>query len=181
VSEQPVGRQMQPVTETHPSALSGEDLVAQCRFRRTRRSGPGGQHRNKVETAVVVTHEPSGVTAEANERRSQHENRRVAVFRLRVNLALQVRCPRPLTAPPSPCWQGRCRASRIAVHPDHDDFPLLLAEALDTLLAYATDISAAAQSLRVTPTQLIKLLKQEPRALAQVNRVRQQNGLHALR
>ena len=58
----------------HPAALSPEELLHQCRARRTRRSGPGGQHRNKVETAGVLTHAPTGVQAEANERRSQAEN-----------------------------------------------------------------------------------------------------------
>lgn len=173
---------MHPSTEIHPATLNGADLLAQCQFRRTRRSGPGGQHRNKVETAVVVTHQPTGVAAEANERRSQHQNHRVAVFRLRVNLALQVRRPRLASAQPSRCWQGRRRGGgRIAVNPDHDDFPTLLAEVLDTLAAYETDVSAAAESLRVTPSQLIKFLKLEPRALAQVNRVREQSGLHPLR
>ena len=172
---------MHPIPEVHPAALNGEDLFAQCQFRRTRRGGPGGQHRNKVETAVVLTHRPTGVAAEANERRSQHQNRRVAVFRLRVNLALQVRCPRLASAPPSRCWQGRCRGGRIAVNPDHDDFPTLLAEALDMLAAHEMDVPAAAESLRVTPSQLTKFLKLEPRALAQVNRAREQSGLRPLR
>ena len=72
----------------HPAALSSEQLHARCHETRTRRSGPGGQHRNKVETAIVLLDPETGISAEAAERRSQAENRRVAIFRLRLNLAL---------------------------------------------------------------------------------------------
>jgi hypothetical protein len=77
----------------HPAALSSNALLAQCQETRTKRSGPGGQHRNKTETAVVLTHLPTGITAEACERRSQAENRRVALWRLRLRLALEHRLP----------------------------------------------------------------------------------------
>ena len=52
----------------HPSALESEILLRGCTERRVRRSGPGGQHRNKVETGVVLRHESTGVEAEASER-----------------------------------------------------------------------------------------------------------------
>lgn len=172
---------MKPTREIHPATLPVEDLLTACEFQRTRRSGPGGQHRNKVETAVVVTHKPTGVTAEANERRSQHQNYRIAVFRLRVNLAVHVRCSRSVALPPSEQWQSRCRSGRVAVNPNRDDFPVLLAEALDTLATCEWDVRAAATSLRVTSSQLVKFLKLEPRALAQVNREREQIGLRPLR
>ncbi|MYJ01125.1 MAG: peptide chain release factor-like protein, partial [Chloroflexi bacterium] len=42
-------------------ALPDEELLAQCRFERFRVSGPGGQHRNKTDSAVRLTHEPTGV------------------------------------------------------------------------------------------------------------------------
>jgi protein subunit release factor B len=77
----------------HPAALPLPDLQPLCDITRTRRSGPGGQHRNKVETAVVITHRPTGISAQASERRSQAENLAVAWKRLRVELAFGVREP----------------------------------------------------------------------------------------
>jgi peptide chain release factor len=47
-----------------------------------RASGPGGQHVNKTETAVRITHMSSGIQAIAQEERSQHLNRKLAMSRL---------------------------------------------------------------------------------------------------
>ncbi len=162
----------------HPAALSLEALAAECEVRFTRRSGPGGQNRNKVETAVVLRHRPTGLGAAAAERRTQGENLKAAYFRLRLNLALQVRRP---VAPPSALWRSRCRGGRIVVSPEHDDFPALLAEALGVLEISEQDMKAAAAVLDCTPSQLTKLLKDEPRAMIQVNLARAGVGLGKLR
>jgi hypothetical protein len=171
-------------SDPHPASLDLESLARDCEFRATRRSGPGGQNRNKVETAVILTHRPTGISAEASERRRQGENRRSALFRLRLKLAIEIR--RPLlphggsTYRPSQLWRERCRGGRIVVNPDHDDFPALLAEALDVLMGYSLDVKETSAALGCTSSQLIKFLKLEPRAFALLNDQRRRAGLHAL-
>ncbi len=169
----------------HPAAIDPRALEAQCEFRATRRSGPGGQNRNKVETAVILTHRPTGLRGEASERRTQGENRRAALARLRIELALAIRQPVDLgneTSPfePSALWRSRCRGGRISINPEHDDFPALLAEALDVLTALNDDPRAASVSLGCSTTQLTKLIGLEPRALALINARRRQAGRHPL-
>ncbi|WP_406700246.1 peptide chain release factor-like protein [Singulisphaera sp. Ch08] len=165
----------------HPASLDVAQLASQCETKRTKRSGPGGQNRNKVETTVVLLHRPTGIGAEASERRTQGENLRVAYFRLRVNLALEVRLPFVPGTPPSPLWQSRCRGGRITVNVEHDDFPSILAESLDVLAAQKMDVKAAAESLACTHSQFTKFLKSEPRALGMVNAHRREAGLHPLK
>jgi hypothetical protein len=132
-----------------------------------------------------LTHGPTGLSAQASERRSQAENRAVALKRLRLELALSVRRPigRIAEQPyaPSALWLNRCPEGRIAVNPNHDDFPALLAEALDVLLASDFDPKIAAGALLCSPSQLIKLVKEAPRALDWLNEERRQNGQHSLK
>jgi protein subunit release factor B len=59
-----------------------EQLEREVRLETYRAGGPGGQHRNKTDTAVRIHHPPSGVTVTATERRSQLQNRALAFARL---------------------------------------------------------------------------------------------------
>ena len=67
-------------------SLPMEALEAQCEMAFFIASGPGGQHRNKTESGVRLTHASTGITVTATERRSQHQNRGVALERLRERL-----------------------------------------------------------------------------------------------
>jgi hypothetical protein len=163
----------------HPAQQPIEVLVNACQFRRQRRSGPGGQHRNKVETGVFIEHTPTGVTAAATEKRSQDANRRRALLRLRIRLAVHHRTPAPY--PLSMLWKERCRHGRISVNVEHDDFPAILAEALDVLAWNHFEVAAAAAQLGCTSSQLVKLLRAEPAALAYVNTIRIENGAPPLK
>jgi len=51
-----------------------------------RSRGPGGQRKNKKETAVRIRHIPTGITVIATEFRSQARNRQLALERLRERL-----------------------------------------------------------------------------------------------
>ncbi len=52
------------------------------KFESMRASGPGGQHVNKTESAVRVTHIPTGLCAVSQAERSQHLNKKIALARL---------------------------------------------------------------------------------------------------
>lgn len=163
----------------HPAQFSESDFSQSCKFETTRRGGPGGQNRNKVETAVIAVYIPTGHRAEANEKRTQGENRVVAIFRLRLVLALEFRTK--WSGSPSDCWRERLIAKKLAVSPSHVDFPGLLAEAMDALEYFDKDIPATAEKMLVSTSQLIKLLSKHPPAFAKINAERLAMGWKPLR
>jgi len=57
------------------------------RFKATRGSGPGGQHKNKVHTAIQLTHIPTGIQICASDGKSQSRNKKKAKERLRKKLS----------------------------------------------------------------------------------------------
>jgi hypothetical protein len=168
---------MPEITPAHPACADPETLLSQCRVDRRRGSGPGGQHRNKTDSAIELVHTPTGITAQASERRSQHENQRQALRRLRLKLAIEVR-GRHSRAQPSELWATRRQGRTMPVNAKHRDFPALLAEAMDVVAACRWDVPKAGRCLSLSTSQLIKLLKKHPPAFEHINQQRQQRGLH---
>lgn len=182
----------------HPACLEESLLLSSCVLSQTRRGGPGGQHRNKTSTTIVILHQPSGIEAEASERRSQADNRRVATRRLREELAIRLRT------------DVHARISQVAITDDDEiepiDWPTIvdgireshggaklrmsesnqnrpsvLAILLDDILENQGSTQPVASLWRTSSSQIVKFLKQFPDALQAVNRLRTSNNLSPLR
>ncbi len=154
-------------------------LLAECRVETRRVRGPGGQHRNKVESAVRLTHTPSGLSVTASERRSQHENRRRALWRLREAIALTARCPLPERIE----WPAgvQVRDGRLRVSESNPAYHHVAAVVLDALETHEANPAPAAAALGLTTSSLVRFLHDHPRLWAAVQRMRQRRGLAPLR
>ncbi len=91
-------------------------LLRQCDVETYRASGPGGQHRNKTESAVRMTHRPTGIVRVATEDRSQLRNRERALERIWRALEARRRKPKPrlATAPTVASQKRRLDVKREA-------------------------------------------------------------------
>ena len=88
-------------------------LLADCDVETYRASGPGGQHRNKTESAVRMTHRPTGIVRIATEHRSQLRNRELVLERMWRALEARKRKPKPRVATaPSKAAQKRRLAEK---------------------------------------------------------------------
>ena len=163
-------------------ALSDAELLAQCRFDRFRVSGPGGQHRNRRDTAVRLVHTPSGVSAQASERRSQAQNRQTALARLRRAIALDLRRPVELDAyHPPPALERILPGARQRVGPRHPDFWAGAQHLLDLFEALDASLADSAAAIGCSTNQLARLIGSEAQLLRKANELREQRGLGPIR
>ena len=156
-------------------------LLADCDVQTMRASGPGGQKRNKTDSAVRIVHRPTGLVAIASESRSQHENRARALRRLRKLLALRVR--RPLEPGEAPAGVVACigRDGRLTVGQRDRRYLGAAAAVLDVLQAEGGSVSGAAERFGLTTGNLSGFLTDDDDLRIEANRIRAGFGLRPLR
>lgn len=159
--------------------LDDEALLRECEVDRFRASGPGGQKRNKTDSAVRLRHRPTGLAGEASESRSQHENRARALRRLRRTLALNARASVTLEDyVPSSTLRGALDAPPSARNPV---FLEAVAELFDVLDACEWRMTEAARHLECSLGALTRLLATDDLVWRAAAEARVARGLQPLR
>lgn len=165
----------------HYLLATDDALIAQCEVDRYRASGPGGQHRNKTESAVRLRHKLSGVSAIGEDSRSQSENKLHAVRRLRAAIALEVREP---AGAPSPRLQALVAGGTAPLGKQTrltGEYWAAIAELLDLVVANNLEIGTTAQQLGITTGALSKLLLHDDAVARAVNDLRRAKNMRPLR
>jgi hypothetical protein len=160
--------------------LPDRELLDQCERDHYRASGPGGQHRNRTDSAVRLRHKPTGVTVTATERRSQHENLAKALTRLREAIALELRRPTADRADP-PELAERINEGKLAVRVRDPAFLTVANWVLDLLVEREAQVSTVATDLGISTGSLIKFLGSHDGLWEAVQRLRRSAGLPNLK
>lgn len=157
--------------------MPDEAFLADCTFEAFRASGPGGQKRNKTSSSVRLTHKPSGVSAVANESRSQHDNRKTALRRVRHKVVLECRQPVDVQALVRP--EGLANGKK-SLSPKSEGYLPVMGLVLDVLATAQWSVSDAADVLGLTTGALVRFLQADRKLMAHVNERRVAQGLKPL-
>jgi hypothetical protein len=161
-------------------SLSDEQLLGQCETDRYRASGPGGQKRNKTDSAVRLRHQPTGLIVTAADSRSQHQNRARALQRLRAALAFDMR--QSIESPESPAYvRDCCAGGRLDLRERDARFLPVAAWILDLLAAKEGAVAETAERLGVSTGNLVRFLETSSDGWQAANRIRQAAGKKPLR
>jgi len=171
--------------------LEDADLLAQCELHVYKASGPGGQHRNKVSSAVRLRHKPTGISAHGDESRSQHDNKRMALRRMRMNIACrhrrEVSGSRGIPGAVAECIftpkkhknnkiiDGQVQR-KLKVGRRDRRFWTVAAYLLDVLEHYNGRLSEAAEHVAISTGNYASMLKSERHLLAATQQIRKSHG-----
>jgi hypothetical protein len=149
--------------------LADEDLINLCTQDFFKASGPGGQKKNKTSSAVRLIHKESGVQASASEDRQQSVNKKRALRRLRLELALHIRQDF------SP-WTGEWNMNE-----KNNLYAVLIASIIDGLEELNYQVSDLSKALGLSTSALIKVLRKSQIVWRFVNEQRQKRDMKALK
>jgi protein subunit release factor B len=156
-------------------ALADDELQATCRIDSFRAQGPGGQHTNRTDSAVRMTHVASGVVAQCQDHRERARNQKSALQRLRLRLALTQRGESQIA------WlKPYHRGTRLNLGANAAGYPLVVAVVLDALEQAQGALREAAEALGVSSSQIAKLLTDDKEVHAAANNLRARFGLGAI-
>ncbi|XP_010529711.1 PREDICTED: uncharacterized protein LOC104806483 [Tarenaya hassleriana] len=170
--------------------ISDDQLMKQCKMETFRVSGPGGQHRNKRDSAVRLKHLPTGIVSQAVEDRSQHKNRASALTRLRTLLAVKVRNKVDLDtySPPPELLQIlppkstiRLSTSGPQIGPNNPKFVPGMQALIDLISANGGSISDSARLLGLSTGALSRLILSHDSLRMAINDIRAAKGMKPLK
>lgn len=152
--------------------LDDRALLARCTVDSFRSGGPGGQHANRTESAVRITHRATGEIAQCQAHRHHARNLADALVRLRLRLAIVQR------GVADPAWLDPFRRGRqLALGPGSASFPAVVAVSLDALEAHAGNLALAAAAIGLSSSQLAKLLTADKEVRQGADALRARHGL----
>ena len=151
-----------------------EHLLRECVQDFHKASGNGGQKVNKTSSAVRLIHTPSGVSVSESGDRSQVRNRSNALKKLRLRIAMTVRCKIDEDCPVADPFYVP------SVHNIHAYAPWL-AVLVDHLAFDGWDVRRTAERYGISSSRLIKIIFRDSDLWQELNRKRAAAGLASLK
>ena len=149
--------------------MDDDALIRICEFSPYKATGRGGQKKNKSSSAVRLVHKPTDIAVTASKSRCQHTNRKIALKKLRYQMAFEIR-------------SGELpKLSTVEMSPNNKRFYLWIAYIFDILHRHHFAISNCAKELELSTSRLIKLLARDDTVWQHVNDKRKALALNPLK
>jgi len=160
---------LEPIARSNLLRLSDAELLELCQTQAYKGSGPGGQHRNKTGSGVKLKLLNVNIESYSCDDRSSHINKILALKKLRMKIALQIREEPSLQIPFAfPGTDGKISA-------DNKLYPEFIADILDRIKATSGDLSEAAKMWNLSKSALNKIILADKKVLETFQKIRLTN------